>query len=102
MIIPKRVTLCGREFKVVTDKKSGGGSFSEGKNLITIGTYYKEEIPEIFAHEIFEAILAIRDMRYALQRDQADNGDYKFVFSHKEFEQAMKDVCLAFKGTKFS
>ena len=101
MTIPKTITICGKPNRVLLDKKHSGGSFDENKAVICIGTASPADIPEILVHEIFEAVLCVRNMRYAIQRSEPENGDYRFVFNHDEFELACKDVAAALKGVHF-
>lgn len=98
--IPSEILICGKTHKVHIDKTTSGGWFDEGKAAIGIGTQYPADVPEILLHEIIEATLAIRNMRYARQRVTPDNGDYIFVFNHESFEQAVKDIAAALKGIK--
>ena len=101
MTIPKSISICGKLHKVVIDKESSGGWFDEAKVAIGIGTKYPAEVPEILLHEIIEAIYAIRNLRYAKQHANPDNGDYLFSYDHEQHEQAVKDIAAALKGIKF-
>lgn len=96
MKIPKKIIICGKEFKIILDKKKSGGSFTFSDCTIIIGGLYPEDIPNIFLHEVIEAIFAERGMRYKLYND-SQNQDYRFVFNHQEFENAIFDVAYALK-----
>jgi hypothetical protein len=99
--IPKSITICGKPNKVIQDKSGNGGAFDEGKGIIVIGTANPLDVPEILVHEVVEAVLVTRLMRYAIERSQPENGDYIFVFNHDQFEIACKDIAAALKGIKF-
>jgi hypothetical protein len=99
--IPKSITICGKPHSVKLDKEFSGGSFNEANASIVIGTAHKLDVPEILLHEVIEAVFAIRNMRYITQRAEPDNGDYRFMFNHEEFEQAVRDIAAALKGIKF-
>lgn len=89
-MIPETVTICGDIWKVVTNNKSGG-CFDGGKKIITIGTYWPSDVANIFLHEVIEAIFTERLMRYGLYSGTENDG-YRFVFDHKEFENAILDI----------
>lgn len=96
MIIPKIVTIAGREWAIIQDKKVRGGSFDAAKCEIIIGTEYPKDIPDVFLHEVMEAILLERNCRYCLF-EKYENGNHLFVMSHKEFDNFGRDVALALK-----
>jgi NADH:ubiquinone oxidoreductase subunit F (NADH-binding) len=95
MQLPKKILLCGNTYKIKYNKKHDGGSWNG--NEIEVGTLDKKQILENLLHEIIEAIFAIRDMRYIRQVDEPGNDDYIFVFTHKEFQLAVKDIAAALK-----
>lgn len=88
--------ICGREFKVIVNKKKSGGSFTFSTCEIVVGGLYKQDMANIFLHEVIEAVLAERCMRYKLYND-SDNQDYLFSFRHQEFENAIIDIQVALK-----
>lgn len=100
--IPNKVIICGREWDIKEDNNSGGGCFDGSKSEITIGTKYPKDIPDIFVHEVIEAILTERLLRYKIPRDCQDNGDLIFVFNHNDFERICPDIVLAlfYSGNK--
>lgn len=79
------------------DKTSGGGAFNGSKALITVGTAIKQDIPGIFLHEVAEAILAERILRYKTGHNPPTNGDYIFVMNHQQFEDFIFDLAYALK-----
>jgi len=95
MKLPKKVTIAGQEWIVETQKEPGA-SFDAGKCLITIGTKYLQDVPMLFLHEVFEAILMMRGVRY-YTHDSDQVTDYLFNFSHHEFDNMMYDLALALK-----
>jgi hypothetical protein len=102
MKIPKTINLCGQTYKIRMDPNSTGGTFSEGKKIIEIGTAWPADVPENLLHEVIEGILAIRNARYTVERVNPDNGDYIFVFKHDQYEQLIKDIAAALKGIEFN
>ncbi len=98
MKLPKTVFIAGQEWKVKLDPNLGGGHFEGGKAAITIGTKYPHNILNTFLHEIMEATLSKRNLRYVLGYDQPTNGDYRFIFNHREFENVIKDIAFSLKG----
>ena len=100
MKLPKKINICGIEHKVITTKERFAGEWDREKRTIKIGTGIEGDILENFLHEVIEAITSIRDLRYALEKEETSNEDYRFSFNHKEFEQMVKDVAAALKGLK--
>ncbi|HDY68080.1 MAG TPA: hypothetical protein ENH85_09835 [Candidatus Scalindua sp.] len=99
MKIPKKVIIAGKEFTVEKDFKGRGGSYSSDKAHIYIGTknHTKDEIDNTFLHEVIEAILSERMLRFKLPYIGDSNGDYLFNFNHLEFENWVRDLRLALK-----
>lgn len=95
MKIPKKIFICGAEWRIIqTNKKIGGFFRSKDKFIkVNVGSKY---INEIFLHEILEAIMANRGLRYDKYGLELQE-DFKFVFSHAEFEQMVRDVAMALK-----
>ena len=98
MKLPNKILICGIEHKVVLDPGHCGASYDEGTKTIEVGTQYPDDVFENFLHEVVEATLALRDMRYALEREELSNYDYMFAFGHKEFEHFVKDLSCSLKG----
>ena len=101
MKLPKSISLAGVDYKVIANPTGNGGSVDLWKHIITIGTEVPSDVPEILAHEILQSLLTIRNLRYALERETTENGDYLFSFNHKEYEQIAKDLAAALKGVSF-
>lgn len=101
MKLPKTISICGVTHKLITNPKHNGGTWDSTKKTIEIGTLCPAEVPEILLHEIIEASLSTRDVRFALEREDVENGDLIFVFNHKDFEQVIKDVACSLKGLSF-
>ena len=96
MILPKKVLIGGKEWIIHTNKNSGGGEFSGSNYKITIGTKYKKEIPNIFLHEILEAIITERCFRYKTYNEPT-NEKLLFSFDHAQFVNIVMDLALALK-----
>ena len=99
MKLPKTVVICGREFKVIVNKKDRGGWFDTDKQQLCIGTQdaSSDRIKEVFLHETIEAIFGARMVRYKLPYSGEDNGNYLFSFNHLEFENCIIDIAYALK-----
>ena len=92
MKLPGSVIIAGQEWKIKTNKASGG-SFRCDNGVITIGTEYPADVAETFLHEVLEALLTMRGCRYRAPEDV----DYLFNFTHREFNNLMYDLALALK-----
>lgn len=99
MKFPKTIIIAGRTWKISINKKDRGGWFNSDKGTILIGTksYTKEETMQVFIHEVLEAVMSNNLLRYKLPYVKNDNGNYMFVFNHKEFEKVVTDFYLAIK-----
>jgi hypothetical protein len=96
--IPEFMTIGGATWKAAIDSKSNGGAFSCHKHLIHVGTQEGSEAArQIFFHEVWEAILSERMLRYQKPYDEPENGHYIFVFNHDQFEDSVKDFYLAIR-----
>lgn len=102
MRIPRHLLICGKKFTVKTDKSHDGGSVDLDKLSIEIGTLNPSEVAENLLHEIGEAILMIRDFRYVPQKEDIENGDYRFFMDHKDWQLFCKDLAAALAGIKFT
>ena len=100
MKLPKTITICGRVYKIKEDKNLLGGKFFCGEQVIVIGTKdnpHQDELLNIILHEIIEAILTERNLRYKLQYVEVENGHYLFNFNHQDFENWIADLTCALK-----
>lgn len=82
---PKKIMIGDRIFKVKTDRKEGGGSFSYDKHEIIIGTKHLKKQPQavlnVIIHELMEIICVEEDTRL----DKGNNyADYVFVYDHQQ------------------
>lgn len=98
MNLPKTVTIYGKDWKVIKDPKSNGGCFDGSDNTIEIGTRCKGDVLQFFLHEVIEAVLTSNLLRYRGPHNPAENGDYIFVFTHKDLENLTPQIALALKG----
>ena len=101
MKLPKSISICGVDHKLILNPKHAGGSWDSTKKLIEVGTLAPADVPEIFLHEVIEATLSTRDARFVLEREDVENGDMLFSFGHKEYEQIIRDVAHSLKGLSF-
>ena len=99
MRFPKKVNICGRQFKVIMDRKLQGGSFSPLiKQEIRVGTKASRDVQfQTLIHEILEAIISERMLKYVLPYVRQENGHILFVFNHQQFENLAIDLACALK-----
>ena len=90
MKIPKKLNIAGWDWKIEC-KDIMGGSFTTDTMTITIGTKNKEMIQTIFLHEIMEALLATRKLRYECGEDML------FVMTHSELDDMCRDLAYTLK-----
>lgn len=98
--LPKAVNICGVQYRVRQDRRATGGAFDIEKAEIVIGTRVPHDVLDTFLHEVIEGIYAVRNMRYAKQVADPDNGDYVFHYNHEEHHHAMADIAAALKGLR--
>jgi hypothetical protein len=99
MKLPKKISICGVDYDVVQDKKINGGKFDCGTYKIKIGIRYPKDVPNIFLHEIIEAIITERGQRWRMWSDT--NEKLLFSFNHAEFVNIVMDIAAALKGVDF-
>ena len=87
MKIPKTIKYLGYTFKVKIVKGLEGGKFSWMKKEIEIGDKFLER-EETFLHELFEAVMVKRLVRYYTNEDGAE---FMFIFNHTQFCRLMAD-----------
>lgn len=92
--LPKFVQICSIKVQVIQDPTRVDGEYDCHEKIMTIGTSSPAQVPEIFAHEILEAILYERGHRFSLYSE--GNDQLRFVLDHHEFENFVKDVLVAF------
>lgn len=95
MKIPKKIFICGSEWRIIQTKKRIGGLFRSRDKIIKVNSSSKY-INEILLHEIIEAIMANRGLRYDNFGMELQE-DFKFVFNHTEFELMVRDVSMALR-----
>lgn len=101
MKLPKTVNICGKNVTVQANKEHDGGSFDDQSYIIEIGTQDPDEVAENLIHEIGEAIMMVRDFRYAREKEEPENGDYRFLLNHEEWQLFAKDLAIALRGVSF-
>jgi len=97
MKLPKKVYIAGVEWRVRTDPHKSGGMFDGAKFEITVGTKYPQYTLNTFLHEVIEALMSERRLRYVIPYDVRENGHYLFSFNHKEYEDLIMDLSLVLK-----
>lgn len=100
MKIPPKLIICGREYRIIKDKKLRGGNFDGGAQVIRIGIKNNPPTDEIritLLHEIIELILAERLLRYQKNYSHIENGHYLFCFNHQQFEDWIIDLNSALR-----
>jgi len=86
MKLPETINVGGVEWEV-RRSDGGGGCFDACDHWVNIGTDMDDKTQwEVFIHEITEGIMADNLLRYRAPHTPPDNGDYMFVFDHKQFE----------------
>jgi len=78
-----------------------GGSVDTDTLTIEIGTLDPAEVAENFIHEVGEAVMMLRDFRYAPEKEDLENADYRFFLNHKDWQLFCKDMAAALAGVKF-
>lgn len=94
-IIP--INICGVTYQMIMCPNFDGGEFDASKCIIKIGTKNKKNVFENIVHEVGEAIMVIRDFRFASEVKQPDNGDYRFFLDHREWQIFCRDLSAALK-----
>ena len=94
MKIPKSVVIAGKTYKVSNDKDFAGAHFATAEQTIKLGTGYNEEIRTIFfLHEVIEAIMTERQLRYSVYEDSG----HLFVMNHDQYQNLVNDIYFALK-----
>jgi hypothetical protein len=94
--LPKMMTIAGKRYSVIFSPEHDGGMSNIVLGLIDVGTNGgRTRTHQSFLHEVLEVILVERGTRYQRPYNGCDNGDYRFVMDHAEFENVIKDLCLA-------
>lgn len=97
MVKPKRVLIAGQEWKVQWDKRSvDGGSFDTYDAKIVIGDNGHGGDLETYLHEVLEAILHNRQLRYHIYCDR-DNEKKLFSMDHAQFVNVIQDLAAALR-----
>mgnify|MGYP001582723945 CR=1 FL=1 len=81
MKIPKKIRMFGFDWKVIIDKKDGGGAYYWETKKIIIGNKYGE-MEKVLLHEILEAIITYNHCRFYGNENAQE---YQFLFNHTKF-----------------
>lgn len=100
MRLPKQVTICGKNFKVIKEKKSYDGGGEILPYIIRIGTKDRSNVPELFFHEVVELMLLLKGLRYSSSNGEPEE-PHRFILTHKDFAQCMAELASICKGLKF-
>lgn len=95
---PSSLDICGIAYKVVYSASIGGGETNLDDKIITISTTRPKDILNILFHEIGEAILFERGLRYSRYSD--GNDGVRFVLTHHEYENVIADLVTIAKQLK--
>ncbi len=93
MKIPRSILICGKTYKVKSDRNTWGGSSATGKQQIIVGMKSNQTAERKFdniVHEVLEAITMEREFRYT-----GTDNEIRFVMTHKEFDCFASDVSSA-------
>lgn len=95
------VTICGKTYKIIFDKKNSGGSFSLQRQEIRIGMYHTpERAHDILVHEVLEIIMV--ELRYRFIYPcggDTENGDMRFMLTHDDFEKVADELAYVLRQT---
>jgi len=92
--IPKSVLICGVPYAVNVDPDVSGGYFTNDDKITVEKTGTQFDQREIFLHEVLEAILVVRGVRYC-RYSTNENSGYRFVMNHDDFEMVVRDLAAA-------
>ena len=95
---PSTLDICGVAYKVVYTPQMGGGETNLDDKVITISTKHPKDIINILFHEIGEAILFERGLRYSRYSD--GNDGVRFILTHHEYENVIADLVMIAKQLK--
>ena len=98
MRLPAKVTIYGKEYKVVKDPTRNGARVCESTNVIEIGTLEKGRILNNFLHEVIELIFVENFCRYDNHYAIPGDKDIVFVFDHRDLENIVPQIAVAIKG----
>lgn len=101
-MIPKTINICGIDYRIILSPSVSGGVTDLTDKTISIGTASKKDILNILFHEIGEAILHERGLRYT--RYEEGNDGVRFILTHHEYENVIADLLVVSKqlrGVKF-
>jgi hypothetical protein len=95
------ITICGKTYKIIFDKKNSGGSFSLQRQEIRIGAYHKpERAHDILTHEVLEIIMVELRCRYVYPcGGDTENGDMRFIMTHDDFEKVADEMAYVLRQT---
>ncbi len=87
----KKIKILGNDWTLEVKKKVSGGHFNATTRKIEIGSI---GLMENFMHEVAEAIMVERLLRYMQYVDDTNDG-IAFVFDHKQFSLFCQDLLTA-------
>ncbi len=93
MKIPKKVTICGKVYKVSLDKTTGNSSGYTWPQTIKVGAIKSQSTErrfENYVHEIVELVTCEHKTRF-----EAADDEIVFVMDHKQFSNLCVSVASA-------
>lgn len=102
--MPTKILIAGVEYTITYKPNMSGGTTDLVKKFIHIGTRGKKDILNIFIHELGEAILYERGLRYDRYSGNDTNDGVRFILTHHEYENLIGDIITIvsqLKGLKF-
>lgn len=88
--MPKTLLIAGIAYSIKYNPSLSGGETDISNKVITIGTRNKKNIYNILLHEIGEAVLHERGLRYT--RYEEGNDGVRFIMTHHEYENLISDI----------
>lgn len=88
--MPQIILIAGIQYTIAYVPKAAGGETDLSNKTITIGTRNKKDMFNILLHEIGEALLHERGLRYT--RYEEGNDGVRFIMTHHEYENLIGDI----------
>lgn len=88
--MPHIILIAGIQYTIQCDPRAAGGETDLSKKTITVGTKNKKDMFNILLHEIGEALMHERGLRYT--RYEEGNDGVRFIMTHHEYENLIGDI----------
>ncbi len=96
IVLPNSVTILGKTFKIIRNKRRCGAWFSGFKQIIEWNAEHQDDAEETLLHEVGEVILAETRHRYH-KGGLHEQGDLLFVLTHDDYEHFITDLYASLK-----